>query len=282
MSILSGMEALGFEKLDNIDVFGENETKKEPVLKPEPKKIFVEEDYLLQKTFECPVCASQFKQPVVRHNKIRTIGHDMDLRPHYEEMDVLKYDVVLCNTCGYAALTKFHGPMPKPYRNLLREKIMPNYKPMKIKGGKISYEEAVMRYKLAMLNAVVRQAKNSEKAYIALRLSWIYRGMRESLSGSSEQDQEKAELLMAQETENQQIALEGFMKARTTETAPFAGMSEVLLDYLIGVLNMEAGEYGLAHKMLLEVLNSPNSSKIQKKQAEDAMEELKNRMKQLK
>ena len=67
MSILSGMEALGFEKLDNIDVFGENETKKEPVLKPEPKKIFVEEDYLLQKTFE------QFKPPVVRHNKIRTI-----------------------------------------------------------------------------------------------------------------------------------------------------------------------------------------------------------------
>lgn len=281
MSILSGLESLGLGGLENVNIYGADKEKKDgenPEGKNE-KAVINEEDYLLQKTFECPVCDAEFKQPIIRHNKIRNYGHDLDLRPRNEGVDTLKYDVVVCNKCGYASLTKFHGPMPRPHRNLLRENIMPRFKPMQMGSSVITYEEAVMRYKLALMNAVVRQAKDSEKAYIALKLSWIYRGMRETLPEDTENYEDTIEMLMMQERENQKIALEGFSKAMTMETPPYAGLNDDTLDYLLAVLNMEAGEYAKAKRILSGILSSTKATKVQRSQAEEVLEELRQRMK---
>lgn len=281
MSILSGLESLGLGGLENVDIFESKKEKKDEGNNGEnaADAVVSEEDYLLQKTFECPVCDAEFKQSVIRHNKIRNYGHDLDLRPRNEGVDTLKYDVVVCNKCGYAALTKFHGPMPRPHRNLLRENIMPRFKPMKTENVVITYEEAVVRYKLAMMNAVVRQAKDSEKAYIALKLSWIYRGMQETLPEDTKDYEETLEMLKAQERENQKIALEGFTKAMTAETPPYAGMNVETLDYILAVLNMEAGEYAKAKRILSTILSSPKTTKVHRSQAEAVLEELRTRMK---
>ncbi len=281
MSILSGLESLGLGSLENVNIFGADSEKKDSENTEEKveKPVINEEDYLLQKTFTCPVCDAEFKQPIIRHNKIRNYGHDLDLRPRNEGVDILKYDVVVCNKCGYASIVKFHGPLPKPYRMMLRENIMPKFKPMKMSNSVITYEEALVRYKLAMMNAVVRQGKDSEKAYIALKLSWIYRGMRETLPKDTEDYEETVETLLAQERENQKIALEGFTKAMATETPPYAGLNDDTLDYLLAVLNMEAGEYAKAKRILSEILTSTKATKVQKKQAEEVMEELRQRMK---
>ncbi|MDE6531115.1 MAG: DUF2225 domain-containing protein [Lachnospiraceae bacterium] len=281
MSILSGLESLGLGGLENVNIYGADKEKKDsenPEEKNE-KAVINEEDYLLQKTFECPVCDAEFKQPIIRHNKIRNYGHDLDLRPRNEGVDTLKYDVVVCNNCGYASMVKFHGPLPKPHRKLLQEKIMSRFKPMQMGSSVITYEEAVMRYKLALMNAVVRQAKDSEKAFIALKLSWIYRGMRETLPKDTENYEDTIEMLMTQERENQKIALEGFSKAMTTETPPYAGLNDDTLDYLLAVLNMEAGEYAKAKRILSGILSSTKATKVQRSQAEAVLEELRNRMK---
>lgn len=280
MSVLSGLESLGLGGLENVNIFGadsENMDSKNTGEKTE-KTVVNEEDYLLQKTFMCPVCDKEFKQPIIRHNKIRNYGHDLDLRPRNEGVDILKYDVVVCNKCGYASMLKFHGPLPKPYRMLLRENIKSKFKPMKISNGVITYEEAVVHYKLALMNAVARQAKDSEKAYIALKLSWIYRGMRETLPEDAEDYEETTQTLLAQEQESQKIALEGFTKAMAQETPPYAGLNYDTLEYLLAVLNMETGEYAKAKKILSEILTSTKATKVQRKQAEEALEELKRRM----
>ncbi|MDE6686752.1 MAG: DUF2225 domain-containing protein [Lachnospiraceae bacterium] len=281
MSILSGLESLGLGGLENVNIYGSDKDKKEsgnPEEKNE-KAVINEEDYLLQKTFECPVCDEEFKQSIIRHNKIRNYGHDLDLRPRNEGVDTLKYDVVVCNHCGYANMVKFHGPLPRPHRKMLQENIMPKFKPMQTEGIVITYEEAVIRYKLALMNAVVRQAKDSEKAFIALKLSWIYRGMRETLPKDTENYEDTVEMLMAQERENQKIALEGFSKAMTAETPPYAGLNDDTLDYLLAVLNMEAGEYAKSKRILSSILSSPKATKVQRSQAEEVLEELKKRMK---
>lgn len=281
MSIFSGLESLGLGDMENVDIYGNDKEKKENANAEEKNAapVINEEEYILQKSFECPVCNAEFKQSIIRHNKIRNYGHDLDLRPRNEGVDTLKYDVIVCNQCGYASMVKFHGPMPKPHRMMLQEKIMSKYKPMPVGSGVISYEEAVIRYKLAMMNAVVRQAKDSEKAFIALKMSWLYRGMRETLPKDDPDYDEKQETLMAQERENQKIALEGFSKAMTAETPPYAGLNDETLDYLLAVLNMEAGEYAKAKRILSTILSSGKATKVQRSQAEDVLEELKRRMK---
>ena len=35
---------------------------------------------------------------------------DCDLRPKYENIDVLKYDFIVCEHCGYATLRRFYFP----------------------------------------------------------------------------------------------------------------------------------------------------------------------------
>ena len=44
-----------------------------------------------------------------------------------------------------------------------------------------TYEDALARYQLALVNAIVKQAKNSEKAYICLKAGWLMRGYAEWL-----------------------------------------------------------------------------------------------------
>ena len=42
--------------------------------------------------------------------------------------------------------------------------------------GVYSYDAAIQRYKLSLLNAAVKRGKESEKAYTCLKIAWLYRG----------------------------------------------------------------------------------------------------------
>lgn len=283
MSIFSGLESLGLGDLKNLDIFEEKEQKgtgrgREQAEKKAESEI-KEEDFLFQKKFTCPVCDKEFSQLMVRDSKAKSMGHDKDLRPLFYGIDTQKYDIILCNSCGYARMQKLHEALPKSYRNMLREKIMPNYKPMELGAAKITYEEAVMRYKLALMNAVVRQAKHSEKAYIALKLSWIYRGMREGLTEDDPEYKEKAEQFTAQEKEYQKLALEGFTKAKSSEMAPYAGLNDLTLDYLLAILNMGEENYSDALKLVHSVLQNPAASTGQKQKCYEVIQEIKDKVK---
>ena len=109
------------------------------------------------------------------------VGTDMDLRPVHEYVDLTKYDVIVCQNCGYASLSRYHGTITDRQKKAILEKISQNYKGDMTPKKVYTYEEALAHYQLALVNAIVRQAKHSEKAYICLKAGWLVRGYAEWL-----------------------------------------------------------------------------------------------------
>ena len=257
--IFSGFEKLGLGNIGGEGLF-EDPKKKEVEIKKEPPKkklqLVNEEDYLFDKKYKCPVCDSDFEARTVRTGKVRIKGVDIDLRPDYDELDQNKYDVIACPMCGYAALGRYFPNLNKYQVDEIRVKICMNYRHEPNKGPIYTYEYARRLYQLALANAVVKKAKNSEKAYICLKSAWVIRGETQRLdpeeagyeARKKENDEQEKELLTN--------ALNGFVMARQSEEFPIAGMDSTTLDYLIAALAMETDQYDVAGRMISEILTS--------------------------
>ncbi len=257
--IFSGLEKLGLGNIGGGDLF-EDPTKKETtVKKEEPQKkltLVKEEDFLFDKKYKCPVCDSEFEAKTVRTGKVRMKAVDIDLRPDYNEVDQNKYDVIACPECGYAALGRYFTTLNKYQIEDIRIKICMNYRKLEYKEPTYSYEHAKNLYQLALANAVVKKAKNSEKAYICLKTAWILRGETQRLDSSEPDYEAKKKENDEQEKELLTNALNGFVMARQSEEFPIAGMDSTTLDYLIAALAMETDQYDVAGRMISEILTS--------------------------
>ena len=257
--IFSGLEKLGLGNIGGSNLFEDPNEKKEPVKKEEPKKklsLVNEEDYLFDKKYKCPVCDADFEVKTVRTGKVRMKNVDIDLRPDYDELDQNKYDVIACPDCGYAALGRYFTTLNKYQIDDIRIKICMNYKKLNYKEPTYSYDYAKSLYQLALANAVVKKAKNSEKAYICLKTAWVIRGETQRLDPSEEGYEQKKKENDAQEKELLTNALNGFVMARQSEEFPIAGMDASTLDYLVAALAVETEEYDIASKMISELLTS--------------------------
>lgn len=280
MSLLGAMDMFGLGHLKNIEtdksaIDGEAE---KAGLKEAEKKVVVEEteeDYIYSKDFECPVCSAKFKQLVVKASKARAISTDKDLKPVYKTIDPLKYDVIHCNHCGYAVLSRYYGPLAKPHKEMLKQTIASKYKPSLEIGRTITYGQAFNRMQLALANAMCRQAKSSEIALIYLKMGWLLRSMQQHLDELPKNKEDfKEENLKAMEEESLTHAMDCFIKARLSENPPIAGMNEVTVDYLLAVLCMRFKDYDNAAKMIQNVISSQQANATQKDKARDLKDEL--------
>ena len=255
--IFSGLEDMGLGNLQNVDIFKDNtkhpESEQEKLKEAETLQIH-EEDMLFDKTYDCPVCNHKFKARTLRTGKARLLSTDMDLRPKFEGIEPLKYDVVLCPKCGFTALTRYFVPMPAVQRKMILEKITANFRPQMESGETFTYEEAINRYKLALANAVVKMGHASEKAYICLRAGWLVRSYIEELLGEEQIDMQKVK--HAEELQNEFLkkAYEGFVNARQSEGFPMCGMDEPTVDYVLANLAMRFGHYDVASKMISSMM----------------------------
>ncbi len=102
----------------------------------------------------------------MKTGKARLLGTDQDLRAKYEGIDAVKYDVILCPHCGYAALNRYFNNITKVYAKLIKENISSKVQLHTYDDDIYTYEEAIERYKLCLANAVVKRAHASEKAYL--------------------------------------------------------------------------------------------------------------------
>ncbi|MCR5669825.1 MAG: DUF2225 domain-containing protein [Butyrivibrio sp.] len=257
--IFSGLEKLGLGNIDGGSLFDDPSKKEVEVKKDAPKKklqLVNEEDYLFDKKYKCPVCDQEFEAKTVRTGKVRMKNVDIDLRPDYDELDQTKYDVIACPDCGYAALSKYFPTLTKYQIDDIRIKICMNYKRLNYKGPTYTYEHAKQLYQLALANAVVKKAKNSEKAYICLKTAWLIRGETQRLDPTEPDYDTKKKENDAQEKELLSNAMSGFVMARQTEEFPIAGMDSTTLDYLIAALAVETGQKEVAGKMISEILTS--------------------------
>ena len=259
MGIFSGFDKLGLGNIEGEELFEDPRKKEVVVKKEEPKKklqLVNEEDYLFDKKYKCPVCESDFEARTVRTGKVRMKNVDIDLRPDYDELDQNKYDVIACPACGYAALGRYFPNVNKYQIDDIRVKICMNYKHEPCKEPIYSYDYAKRLYQLALANAVVKKAKNSEKAYICMKSAWVIRGETQRLDPSDADYETKKAENDAQEKELLTNALNGFVMARQTEEFPIAGMDTTTLDYLMAALAVETGQRELASKMIGEILTS--------------------------
>lgn len=272
-NIFSGLEDLGLGGLSGSSLFEDNKPKEE-VKKEDGKIVINEEDMLLDKTHECPICSNTFKNRALRTGKARLIGSDMDLRSRFEGIEPLKYDVISCPKCGFTTLTRFFKPLTPVQRKNVLDKISANYKPQNEPEGIYSYDDALARYKLALANAVVKSAKASEKAYICLRAGWLCRSWKEELEAAENADNAKIAQAKGLEDEFLKNAYEGFIAARQNESFPMCGMDESTVDYIIGALAMKLGHYEVSAKMIASLLGSPATSPRMKDKARDLKEEV--------
>ncbi len=215
----------------------ENNTKAEAVKQ--------EKDFIFEKTYKCPICYQEFKSKTVKVGKARQIGTDIDLRPRFQNIDSLKYDVLMCSHCGYTALSKLFNQLSAREIRNIREKAEKSFD-RKENEEWITYDAAIEYHRAALLTAIAKEAKESEKAYICLKTAWILRGKKEELQKDCEDKQAGILELEKKETQFLRLAMEGFLMAREKESPPFCGMDEVTLDYLLSYLCIRFDNFDIA------------------------------------
>ena len=255
MGLLSGLKDLGLGKIENAEIYEkkiENPAKKEDV----PAKIeqtFDENEVLFDKSCVCPACDNKFTFRAVRTGKARLIGTDNDLRPRYDKFDPIKYDVIVCTKCGYAAVTRFFEKVTQSQAKLIGEQIAGRVRGIK-NTGVLSYDDAIARHQVALASAVVKKGAASEKAYTCLKMAWCLRGKRETYQKDAADYDDVIEMCCMDEAEALKGAYEGFVMARESERFPIAGMNEETLDYLIAELAFTNGEFDVSTKLISQLL----------------------------
>ncbi|TCK98821.1 hypothetical protein EDC19_1261 [Natranaerovirga hydrolytica] len=259
-NLFSELEQLGLSKLEDIQIYNQDEEEEKYYQELRMK----EADLIYAKSYTCPVCENGFKSKVVKTGKARLVGTDTDLRPKYNYVDSIKYDVVVCPRCGYAAMNRFFDNIISTQKKWIRENISVNFKGLKENDDIYDYEEALKRYKLALINAVVKKSKLSEKAYTCLKITWLLRGQQEAIR---KKDDPYIKVLQKQELEFAQKAYQGFHQGFTKESFPICGMDEMTLTYLIGELARRTGDNEESLKWLSKVIVSTSASERLKDRA---------------
>jgi hypothetical protein len=115
----------------------------------------------------------------------------------------------------------------------------------------LSLEQAAERYRMALYCAAVTGLKNSHKAILCLKTSWIYRDLNDKAN----------ELLFLKN------AVTGYKEAYKTESFPIGSMDEQTTQYLIGELLRRCGESSESMRWISQVVVSRNVSPKLKERA---------------
>lgn len=274
--IFSGLDKLGFKNTKEINLFEEEKKKKINAKNASNStKQKLVKDVLYDKKLICPVCGEDINIRSVRTGKVKLLSSDYDLRPKYDVITPYVYDVILCNCCGYAALSRFFSKITRTQASWIKSQISSVYKG-KFYPEEYTLEMAIERYKLALLNAVVKKAKNSEKGYICLKLAWLYRSYNEEIMKDNNYD----EKLVVENNSYEKAFIEkayiGFVSAYEKESFPVCGMNELTVMYLIGELARRIDKNDEALRWISKVIVSKNAHERLKNKARDVKDLIKN------
>lgn len=266
MNFFESLSNFGFSNLNNIDIIKVEEKKKSTSSNTEKKK-FNESDYIFEKKYKCTCCGKEILVKSVKSGRVHSSHSDLDLRKKYTGVDLYKYEIIFCPNCGYASLPGSFTALSDKQIKAIQTKISSKFKcnPQLLNKNVYDYKDAIMLHELALLNSIEKNGRNSEKANLCLKLSWLFRGAIEAL------DEKKDEKLIKQYHDKEQqflkVTYKGFMVAREKESFPIAGMNENTLDYLIAALGYEIGETDACLKLLGGVLTNRTATRNIKNKA---------------
>jgi hypothetical protein len=233
MGIFDGLEQLGFDVSNELQLFPTEETEKAKKEETPENPM----DYLIVKNTVCPVCNSAFDSIVIRKSKLKLIDVETDFKAHYQTIDPNLYDILICHYCGYASMSNLFAQITDKQIDIVKQKIRPHfiardyYIPF-------SVECAIERYKLALLCATVIGRKAGYKALLCLKLAWLYRDL-------GDRDNEAIFIRNA--------AL-GYKEAYKTESFPIGAMNEATTQYIIAELLRRDGQFSEAMRWISEVV----------------------------
>lgn len=207
-------------------------------------------NHLFDKQIVCPVCDSHFKTKTVKSKSPRVISKDSDFFIRYSGVNPYFYDVLICNSCGYAAMRGDFEKIKSYKKELVLSNVTPKWKPREYPDI-LDEKLAIERYKLALLNSVLLDLPNSTKGMISLKIAWMYRLLDNTES----------------ETAFLKQALEGFNNAYINEIFPIYGLQRDSLMYLLGELNRKLGNDQDALLWFSKTIVSINSSNKVKEMA---------------
>lgn len=273
MGLFSGLEKFGLGKYTDASLVDDKKALSKDIKELEAKKAPEkrEEDVLFDKRFTCPVCDLEFKTKCVRAGKLKLSNKDTDLRPVYEACDANKYDVITCDKCGYSSVTRYFGKLSVRQMKDIKTQVGENFSGIDNSMDVFSYDDAILRYKLALVSSVIKKAKNSEKAYTCLKMAWVIRGKRLSLDPKDTGIKQ----LYAEEMECITNAYTCFVEALANETLPIAGMDENTVKYLMAELARRLKKFDDSAKLLGEVITSKTTPNRLKEEALNVKEMLK-------
>ncbi len=270
MGLFSELEKLGLANFKDAKVFANEENAKttQKKEKKQKKEEMTERDYLILREFNCPICEWKFKALTVKSGKARQIERGIDMRVFYEGIDPVKYDVISCPYCGYSAITSQFDKIIKAQKEFIVQQVSVNYMPdqeWEKLDEPYSYKKAITRFKMALICAVVKRAKASERAFISLKLHWLLESYMEEIDKNSE---EYAKCSKDNE-ECMRNAYEGFKKAFSSENLPVYGLDDATMPYMISVLAYQLGDYEEAKHTIGRVITSRTANERIKNLARD-------------
>ena len=202
----------------------------------------ISEDMLYYSKMTCPNCRREFQHPEVKSKYISLEKQDSDFCGYYTGINPIFYDVFICKDCGYAFTRDSSTPLLDTERATIKT-IMSSWRTEGHQySGLRTLDQAIKIYNLAILCQELRNAKDSVKSSLYLRLAWLnrYQGNQEN------------------EIKALQRALE-FSK-RVFEREAFSELKkELRMMYLIGELSFRTGDFKDAVKWFQAVIHHPQA-----------------------
>mgnify|MGYP003291080229 CR=1 FL=1 len=287
--LLGGLEKYGLDEETVQKAFDDTtrHIERKKIIQEKKATSLSEEDFLLLKSVVCPICDNVFSTMTVKTGKARRMQPDFDLRPRYECIDVNKYDVISCRKCGYTALSKDFSHVTPGQMQLISEGVKKNYKLIDegVSDFAPGYDISIERYKLALLNAMVKRARVSEKAYICLKIAWLYRGKIEELIKEGELSSAelavKLEECKSEEIKFYQSAYDGFIEARAKESFPIRGMDTNTFEILLAAMSFNLDKLDDSAHFVSTLLVSHSVNRAIKNRALDLKEMILERRKEI-
>ena len=242
-NLFSGLEDLGFENIDKIDIYKKEEDDKTASKTSSSQNQVSEEEkqksLLYDKEVTCPVCENIFKARAVKTSAYRIQKKESDFFIRYDVINPYFYDVWQCNVCGYSAMKSDFEKLRNFEVEAIQKKITPKWRGRRYPEV-YDLDIAIERYKLSLLSYVVMETKASKKAMNCLKIAWMYR---------LKEDEGNEQTFLKQ-------ALEGFNDAYFNESFPIYGMDNHTVMYLVGELNRRIGNDEEAMKWFSQVITT--------------------------
>lgn len=277
MNLFAGLEKFGFSGKEDLNILAEDAPKKKngTVNQKTEMKALEEKDYVLAKKITCPVCQKTFTTLQAK-SKLKRLDPDFDLRPNFEGIDTIKYDVTVCPHCGYGALNKNFEHISPTHIKLVKEQVSSRFCSVKDDEKKeiYTYDEALVRFKLTLVSTIAKRAKLSEKAYVCLNMAWLLRAEIKTMPSETEAQKKQLAGKQAEFEEFYKQAFDGLMKAMETEMPPYCGMDNATIEFMIANMAMYYKKYDVATKLVARLLTAPGVPSRVKDKCMDLKEQI--------